>query len=238
MVLTREHWVCQQCGLVSGDIIYEVDNLPKRRSKPYNPNHHFSERMAALLLIGPEIKDKLFLDRFEETIPECEQTLESRMFWGPGKFSQAIKKVDAKFQTEYAKKKYHERYIWMRKYYGIEDPPILDPELIRRLRIRYRYAYMAFTIIKFDKRWRGKKRNNIININFIIINCLKQENALEFARFFSDVKGLKTNYQTLVDYWKAMCYVVKKLYAKNFPEIRWTLDYVNPEEIRKIKFYD
>lgn len=246
VMMTREHLVCMECGLVL-DSVSEMDNYEKARSKPYFAIHHFSERLAAFNMTGPVIKDVKFLDRLKEVIQRNEATNPGeKLKGGPAFYSKMIKKVKGLFKHDYSKKKYHERFVFIRDYLGIEKHPTPPDSLLYRLRLRYEVCYRAFRAYQQNERFVGKfvkKRHNIININYLICQFLAQEKQTKYIKYFSFIKGYKTNKRDLERYWKLM-----KQYVSNIVEYRddkqhielltWDAPDITIEEINSHSFFD
>lgn len=245
LIQTREDIVCGNCGLVL-DGLTEGDTCQRKKSKPYEPNHHFSERMAAFRTNGPIIKDSIFLERLQETFDNDMNKYGDVAFWGPKIFTKIIKDIDLKFYTNYSAKKYHERWIWLRYYLKIENPPIPEKDLIDNLKLRYEAAYKAFRYVKDHHLIDSlvKCRSNIININFLTMNLLKEEGMLDkYGRYFADIKGIKTNYKNIHRYWIAMKTVLQVLFPifttlKNERyQIEWKEDDLSLGEIKNYEIY-
>ena len=246
VAMTREHMVCTECGSVLDSII-DIDSRVKPKSKPYAPVHHFSERLAAFNMTGPPIKDEKFLFRLEEVIKWNEEKSPLEKYkGGPSYFTRMIKEIKRVFKKDYSKRKYHERFVFIRNHFGIEDHPKPSRGLLTRLRLRYQAIYRAFEKYKDNKKYTGrfiKKRNNIININYVTCQLLQQEGATEFVRFFSFIKGNKTNRRDIERYWKLM-----KSHVQNVVEYRddskvlesftWDEPDLSMEDIEKLSFYD
>ncbi len=243
---TREHFVCYGCGLVMETLLFHDDTHPNKnkQSKPYKPIHHFSERIAAWTANGPLITDSFFLAILGQQI-EKEDFLEL-IKWGPSSFAEVIKKIDTKYKVNYSSKKYHERWIWLRNYYAIEYPPDVSDELIKALQLRYIIVHRAFKVFTEEIYvYEGlfKKRKNIININFVMLNCLKQENQPQFYKYFANIKGWKSNWLEIKFYWIAiktimiekfnsLCHIGNMVY-----DIRWDQPDITIEEIKSSQFY-
>lgn len=227
--------------------ITENDITAKKRSKAYKFKHHYSERLAALTCTGPEIKDKKFLQRLKETIEKKEGKMDTSKYqYGPAYFAKMIKIMENTYKQKnvYSRKKYHERFIWLRDYLGIEKKPQVDPQLITNLKARYEAAYKAFQLCKTDPRLEPfmKRRKNIININYLTCMFLKQEKALDYIRYFSAIKGRKTNFAQLKKYWYAMKRWVSKcsIYVDEnhvIHELKWDEEDVTEKEIDERSFY-
>lgn len=236
LVQTREHIVCNDCGLVL-DNLFENDNIKKKHSKAYYYLHHFNERMAAFTGTGPEVKDNILLCRIRLYMKDLEEKFGSNVKWGPQSFVKVIKYLDRKFFCNFSKHKYHERWIWMRHELGIEPLPTPSDTELHNMQARYMSVYEAFEYIKKNLQNENgllKKRNNIININFIILNILKQQDLLHvYGKYFSHVKGLLTNHTNLIRYWKILSYIMRKVFNENF----WDKEIITSEEIKEVSVY-
>lgn len=234
LIQTHEAIICSECGLEL-DGLSEKDYIHKKHSSAYNFNHHFSERIAQWTATGPVVKQTFLIDRIKHHMEDLEKTFGDKYHWGQYTFTKIFKFLDKKYYTKFASKKYSERWIYLKNVIGIETPPYPNNDLIYKLRERYRQVYTAFDYLKHSKKIDGLVRNrkNIININFIFLNMLKQEDKLfEFGRYFSNVKG---DMKTLRRYWLAIVVVIKKIFKrKNY---KWNYDVVNVNEINKLKVY-
>lgn len=243
---TREHFVCHGCGLVMQTLLFYDDSHPNKnkQSKPYKPIHHFSERIAQWTGTGPLISDQFFLSILKKEINDADFL--DLVHWGPSSFAEVIKKIDLKYKVNYSKQKFHERWIWLRHHFDIEPLPYVPDELQRALQIRYIIIHRAFLLFVAEYYvFEGlfKKRKNIININYVMLNCLKQEKQPQFYKYFSNIKGWKSNWPEIVLYWKAikqvmihkfhcLCHIGNMVY-----EIKWDEPDITLEEINASKFY-
>lgn len=243
---TREHFVCYGCGLVMNTLLFYDDSHPNKnkQSKPYKPIHHFSERIAQWTATGPVISDQFFLEILRQHLSGVDFV--DLVKWGPATFASVIKCIDKKYKVNYSCKKYHERWVWLRNYFNIEPPPYVPDELIKILQIRYiivHRAFKAFTEEFFVFEGLYKKRKNIININYVMLNCLKQEKRPEYYKYFANIKGWKSNWSEIKLYWGAikqvmiiryesLCHIGNVVY-----EIRWDEPDITLEEINASQFY-
>lgn len=246
---TREHHVCHKCGEVMNEILLLSHVNPKKKSsKPYCPSHHFSERMAQLTGTGPKVDDAFLMAKLRDAINRPDLFVPKEKL-GPDGFSTLIKEIDAECFTDFHLKKYQERWIWLRHALDIEKLPNVSDELLHHLNIRYEMVHSAFRYLvsNFSKLPKGvfkNRRKNIININFVVLNCLKQENAQKLYRFFAMVKGEKTNMADLRSYWIAiktiMTDIWKNKFYKSYTEIydiTWDKPDITDEEINESTFY-
>lgn len=223
-IQTREHMICGCCGLVFHDLFENEDfyHTKKQRSKPYCFAHHFSERMAAFSMDGPTIPmadgGKVLLEFLHEASMgfDCEYwprhkdirqvtNEEPPEKWGPKTFTNLIKYYDSIEGTNFSKKKYHERWLWIRLQIGLHKDHSPPADLVSLLKMRYYAVYHSFEFLKrTSKAFRSiNTRKNIININFIILQLLYQEDYhLEYGRYFGFIKGQKTNFNMLQNYWR------------------------------------
>lgn len=246
---TREHHVCHNCGEVINEVLLLSHIRPKKKiSKPYMAIHHYSERLAQFTGTGPEIEDEFLLERLREYLQRPGLDPPKERF-GPDSFSKAIKEIDETKCTDYSRKKYQERWVWLRHRLDIESLPNVPESLVEALRLRYEFVHWAFEYLlahidKFPPGMFRFKRSNVININFITLNSLKQEGYPKFYRFFSMVKGAKTNMNDLWTYWIAIKTIMKDKMKSAFRrnehelyEIRWDKEDITEEEIKQSNFY-
>lgn len=235
LMITREAIVCPDCGLCL-DGLMESDNKKKISSKPYLPKHHFNERMAAFTCTGPKIKQTL-LRKIKQNIQTYEKTFGvKKENWGPKTFAKIFNQLSGFEKINFSKNKFHERWIWIKKVLEISKSPDPPRDLVERLKDRYNIVYRAFEFVKFkcknNTKGYVKHRENVININFIILNILKHEGVLqEYGSYFSEVKGLITNYSGLYRYWHLFSYIIRNV----FEEEGWNEPVVTIEEINKLK---
>lgn len=249
IITTREHHVCYNCGEVINEVLLLSHVRPKAKiSKPYRAIHHYSERLAQFTGTGPIIEDTFLIDRLKEYIerPDLDPKKE---FFGPDSFSKALKEIDESKCTDYSKRKYQERWVWLRDRLGIEKLPNVPEELLENLKLRYEFVHYAFDYLltRIDLLPKGVfrfVRSNIININFVTLNSLKQEGYPKYYRYFAMVKGMKTNMNDLWTYWiiikTIMTEKMNNIYKRSpveVYEIRWDKEDITEEEIKNNTFY-
>lgn len=172
--------ICSGCGaVVSSGGISNFTSSSLTNSKPYMRIVHFRQRIAQLFSYDPEQK-KEYIDRINEFI---QKSGEDPRYFGKNVFSQICRElqIDPKVATH---------WMQIRKKLGIEpflSDSDLDPEMKSRLNMRFFCVSIAFA--NQLKKGKGEdsdsshlKRNNIININFLIIMLIRLESEFEFRK--------------------------------------------------------
>ena len=228
-------------------LLFHDDIFRKKiKSKEYQPIHYANERIAQWTGTGPKITDRFLLDRIREYYEKSEDP--QKMFWGQNKFAKLIKQIDQDYSVNYSSKKFHERWVWLRDYLGIESLPNVDDELIERLQLRYIIVHRAFMDLvgrrPFVFRGYFKIRRSIISVNYVLLNLLKQEGYEEHYKYFAEIKGFKSNMMEIIGYWMLIKKIISAEYKNRFylKEAHYILDWKTPditlEEIEASRIYD
>lgn len=182
--------ICTNCGAVQfegslGSSSHLQSSLSS--SKPYSRVVHFRQRMAQVTCRDPEqnhddvqkILDYIMLKKVKrEEIHE--------KYWGKGTFSKVCKtlNLNPKLATHWMQiRKSLDIYPYM-------DENSIDGDILYRLNMRYFCVSHAFQN-KLKKSFKNEysilKRNNVVNLNYTIIQLIRLESEEEFknmAKYF------------------------------------------------------
>lgn len=209
--------VCTSCGLVNetGGMAFP-DRIVRmaKCSKSYNRSVHFQQRMAQLTGTDPPVKEE-YLKMFEQ---ELEGTDASRM--GKKTFSGLCGKLSIP-------KKVSNSWIQIRNELGIRPNTVrlsefFQPELMGRLRARYRCVENAFMNVVHTKNNHSKNpndpfyRTNIVHLNYVIPMILRMESPQLWGYSAKYFKQLSHNKQPRLNNrrWKRMMRYCRKHYSK------------------------
>lgn len=195
--------ICVGCGSVksTGGLSFGSNaNSSFTGSKPYLRVVHFRQRIAQLLTKDPLQKDEHIemIKNYIDKLPEEER--KSQRF-GKNMFSFICRelKLDPKIATH---------WMQIRKRLGITphlSPTSLDPGMIQRLNMRYFCVSNAFQeMLKKNKKEDNKeekslKRNNVINLNYAIIQLIRLESEEKFREFAKYCPQLTASQQPRVN---------------------------------------
>lgn len=175
--------ICSSCGVVSEEMgglgFYSKCFSYPITSKPYQKVVHFRQRISQLLCRDPEQEyEHLFLLR--QYILDNHEQMGNPTFYGIKTFSFICRKIGLN-------PKIASHWMQIRKRLGIT--PFCDlpsPSIIHRITMRY--ICIAHCFDRTLKRKRGEKdqnnlkRNNVINLNYSIIQLIRMESEEEFIR--------------------------------------------------------
>jgi hypothetical protein len=195
--------ICNHCGCVSelgGGLAFSTRSImPSQNqmmSKPYQRVVHFRQRIAQLLCIDPEVELE-HVHLIDEWL-YLFSTREDEVYMGIKTFSRICKElgIDTKVATH---------WMQIRKRLGIRpysDGETLPGELVQRICMRYFCISQAFDKT-LKKGHRGEfsilKRNNMLNLNYTIVQLIRMEDEEVFRRIFKFVPQLISHQQPMVN---------------------------------------
>jgi transcription initiation factor TFIIIB Brf1 subunit/transcription initiation factor TFIIB len=206
--ITHEHTlVCTSCGYVVCD--YYISNCradnymasqqtittsatttnsftgSKMRSKPYSTCVYFREKIAQLTCNDPFIYDEEMEIIEKEACYRINDRRENPYLWGKKNWSAICRSVGL------GQYKYGERWIQLRVRFGLMDPPGINEIVINLL--TYKFNIINNFIEKNNNnncRGIAKKNNNIMNLNYILIQILR---IIKYEIIFDTIKSFTKN---------------------------------------------
>jgi hypothetical protein len=182
--------ICTSCGVVSEELggLGFVSNCFTHNplvSKPYQKVVHFRQRISQLLCRDPE-QEFDHLRMIRDYVIRENYRLGNPSFYGIKTFSYICRALGLN-------PKIASHWMQIRKRLGIEPScyPNPSPELLHRITMRYICVAHCFDSTLRRKRGEASpnplKRNNVINLNYSIIQLIRMESESEFfrlAKFF------------------------------------------------------
>lgn len=180
--------ICSNCGVIqsTGGLYFSQHTIfTHPMSKPYQKVVHFRQRISQLLCRDPE-QDPEHIERIGDYIRQNELTLGTTETYGIKTFSMICRQVGLN-----PKIASHWMQIRKRLGFGLGLVPQIDPGVL--LRITMRYICISHCFEARLKRRKGDpivpslKRNNVINLNYSIIQLIRiesEEHYIRLAKFF------------------------------------------------------
>lgn len=226
--------ICMECASVqsSGGLSFgDNDNSSKTNSKPYMRIVHWRQRLAQMRTIDPEQKQE-HVDMIGEFIREKFEGEKNPAFIGKSTFASICRKLnlDPKISTH---------WIQLRKRLGIEpflDENCFDPEIGARVNMRYFCVSIAFQNTlqkkgsKLVKVTEELLRNNVMNLNFVIVQLFRLESEELFrklAKYLPQLISQKQprinnmRWRVIMEYCKTHYSVVSDPVKGNFFSFEW-----------------
>jgi hypothetical protein len=173
--------ICGDCGVVvsEGGIAFSENQfvLPRNFSKPYQKVVHFRQRISQLLCKDPELDDEIIQTIFEY-IKKNPHLGDSSIF-GIKTFSLICRKTQLN-------PKIASHWLQIRK--RLEIAPFvgeISKDLIQRITMRYICISHCFEHSLSKKGNQGQSplfRNNVLNLNYSIIQLIRIESEADFKR--------------------------------------------------------
>lgn len=210
--------ICTRCGTVGqgGGLAFSCHAFTHNpnQSKPYQKVVHFRQRISQLLCRDPE-QDQDKIDLIGKHIRDNEEILGPKEFYGIKTFSNICRKVGIS-----PKLASH----WMQIRKRLEILPACDPSPSSLLlhRITMRYICIANCFEHTLKKRKGDNpssplmRNNVINLNYSIIQLIRIEDELEFQRLARFFPQLISQNQPAINNkrWEIILEACRKKYSK------------------------